>query len=248
MINKGSRQLLILALIIFVSGCSVLSLKAPPISESPQVKTLLSSNSTQLKPDEQGLYPFNHTWNSGYCAVEPQTSIYVTPVDTSRIDPANLSSSNLDREDLSAIASYARERLEGAFAEKKENFRVVEEQPVQGRVVELSVVELTGTAVARNVLGTALGALVPGGSLISIRSSGTIGVEGVVKEAQTGKPLFIFADRERGKTAPFSFNDFRVLSHARAAIDDWSEQIVEACAAAPGTRIPDSSPITLLPL
>lgn len=236
------------AAVLAVSGCSTLSLKAPPIPESPRVRMLLSSSASPLQPDQQGLFPFNHAWHSGYCAEDPETPVYVTPVDISKINPEVLQSSEIDKDELSEIAEYAREKLEGAFSKNREAFRVVEEPPEHGRVVELSVVELSGTDVARNVIGTALGAFIPGGSLIAVRSSGTIGIEGVVKEADTGKPLFVFADRERGKTAPFSFNDFTKLSHARAAIDDWSKQIVAACAAEEGKRIPDSSPITFLPL
>lgn len=240
-------KILAAALITFLlSGCA--SLKAPPIPESPQVKLILSSSSAALKVDEKGLYPFNHAWSAGFCAVEPETSVFITPVDTSRVDPAALKQSHLNSDDLFKLAEYARSKLEKAFSKRQQNFRVVTERPAHGRVVELSVVELTGTEVVRNVLGTVAGALVPGGSLFAARSSGTIGVEGVVREADTGKPLFVFSDRERGKTAPFSFNDFRQLSHARAAIDDWSEQLVASCSAAPGSRIADSSPVTLIPL
>jgi hypothetical protein len=231
-----------------LSGCAGI-LKAPPISESPQVEKLVASNGGALKPDEKGLYPFNHAWKSDdNCAPDAETSIYVDPVDTSRIDPSALHYSRVSEKDVSKLAEYARKRIQHAFAERKDEFRVVEQPPAAGRVIELSLVEISGTDVVRNVLGTALSAFVPGGGLIAVHSSGTIGVEGVVKEASSGKPLFVFADRERGKTAPFSLNDFTTLSHAREAIDNWSEQIVESCAAAPGTRVEESSPVTLLPL
>lgn len=241
------KRLLPLLLILALSGCAGLSLKASPLPESEEGKVLRAA-SAELRPDDEGLFPFNHTYHSDYCAKEAATQVYIAPVDTSRVDLETVRESFLDADDVVELAAYARERLEDAFAERSGRFQVVSEPPARGRIIELAVVELSGTEVVRNVLGTALGAFVPGGGLIAIRSSGTIGIEGVVREAQTGKPLFVFADRERGKTAPFSFNDFRVLSHARAAIDDWSEQIVESCAATPGTRIADSSPITLLPL
>ncbi|MCO6432327.1 MAG: DUF3313 family protein [Deltaproteobacteria bacterium] len=248
MFVKSLNRLILLASIALLSACGALSLKAAPIPESPQVKTLLRTSGSQLQRDNNGLYPFNHAWRAGYCAEKQEVPVYVTPVDTSRIDQAALSHSRLDQKDLSEIANYAHERLKRAFSETRGRFQLVDKPPSHGRVVEVSVVELTGTEVARNVVGTALGAFIPGGGLVAVRSSGTIGIEGVVKEAHSGRPIVVFADRERGRTAPFSFNDFRVLSHARAAIDDWSEQIVKVCAAEPGAKVPDRLPVTLLPI
>lgn len=245
---KHTFTTILIAFALILTGCGGLSFRAEPVPESMSMRMLVSSTSTSLQPDHKGLYPFHHAWNSGYCAAEPNLSVYIPPVDISRIDPMTLRSSNLDDEDLAKLAEYTRTKVARAFSERKETFRVVEIPPVEGRVVELSLVELTGTAVFRNVLGTALGAVVPGAGLISMRSSGTIGIEGVVREARTKEPVFVFADRERGKVAPFSFNDFGILSHARVAIDDWSKQIVASCAATPGTRVPDSAVLTLVPL
>lgn len=247
MYTLSSKLVPLFLITALLSGCSGL-LRASPIQESPQLEHLVSAGEG-LKADEEKFYPFNHAWRSSEeCAPQAETSVYVHAVDTSRIDSASLRKSRLSPKQISKLAEYARKTIARAFEEKKSAFHVVDAPPAHGRVVELSLVEVTGTDVARNVLGTALGVIVPGGGLISVRSSGTIAVEGAVKEAKTGKPLFVFADRQRGRIAPFSFNDFTELSHARRAIDDWSEEIVESCAASPGTRVDGSSAITLLPL
>ncbi len=167
MVGNSIKQIFSLILTLVLSGCAVLSLKAPPTPESQQVKALVSSSGAELKPDDKGLYPFNHTWSAGYCAPEPATSVFINPVDISRVRSETRSNSHISSEDLSALADYARRRLEGAFSEQRGNFRVVDEPPAHGRVVELSVVELSGTEVFRNVLGTALGAIVPGGGLLA---------------------------------------------------------------------------------
>lgn len=131
---------------------------------------------------------------------------------------------------------------------QRRSFQLVEDNSAATSTLELAIVEVRPTDVARNVMGVALGAIVPGGGLVSARSSGSIAIEGIVRENQSHVPLLIFADRERGRTAPFSFNDFTLYSHARAAIDDWAEQIAEVLTAPSGTRIADSSAVTLLPL
>ena len=152
----------------------------------------------------------------------------------------------MSSEDAQALAAYLKAQVEDEL--RAQSFAVLADRAQAQRVIELALVQVSSTDVVRNVLGTALGAVMPGGGLIAIRSSGSTAIEGVVRDGATSEPLFIFADRERGKTSPFSFNDFTRYSHARAAMDDWAEQIVKACELPVGAPLSDSSAITLLPL
>ncbi len=132
-------------------------------------------------------------------------------------------SPDLRRADAESLALYLRARIEREL--RKNSFRVVSEKPMFGRDIELAIAQVSSTDVIRNVLGAALGTFVPGGGIIAISTSCRTASEGVVRDASTEKPLFVFADRERRRISPFRSNDFTRYSHARAAIGDWAEQI-----------------------
>lgn len=171
--------------------------------------------------------------------------MFVAPVDTTRLFTSS-DRGNIEPRDAERLAEYFRNLLRADL--RRHSFDVVDERPLNGRIIELALVEVSSTDVARNVLGTALSAVIPGGGLISAGSSGSTAIEGVVRDAGSGKPLLIFADRERGKIAPFSFNDFTQFSHARDAMGDWAEEIAKVCERPFGSRVRESLRLTLLPL
>lgn len=236
--------------LLIVNACSAINagLKAGPIANTRFADGALAEAGTDAAAAREREYPFHRVWRVDSEVLQPDRgeAVYVAPVDASILLSSSEKRGSVRAEDVEELAKYLRARVENEL--RRQSFRVVPERPALGRVVELALVEVSSTDVARNVLGTALSAVVPGGGIVSVRSSGSTAIEGVVRDASTGKPLFIFADRERGKTAPFSFNDFTHYSHARDAMDDWAEQIVKACELPAGKSLADSSAITLLPL
>ena len=248
--GRQETRLLILLLTFLVTGCSTINstLKAPPIPETEFVQNIVSTSAGELAPDTTGIFPFHHAWDAGRCYTGDRLPVFIDIVDVSHIANISANPSRVSKQDLEEIADYARRAFEKSFSKKGPGLALVDGPPPTGRVIQIAIVELTKTDVARNVIGTALSALVPGGGIFALQSSGTIAIEGIVRDAASGKPLFVFADRERGKTAPFSFRDFALFSHARSAIDDWANQLAQVCTVPRGTHVADSSALTLSPL
>ena len=237
-----------LSLVLLMTSCSALNreLKASPIENSAFAARALSEAGAAATPSST--YPFHRVWRNDeeISEVMHADAVYVAPVDTTALFDRERNPEPIGREDAERLASYLRRHVEDELREH--SFRVVSERPQIGRVIELALVEVSSTDIVRNVLGTAVGAFIPGGGLIAAGSSGSTAIEGVVRDSASDRPLFVFADRERGKIAPFSFNDFTRYSHARDAMNDWSKQIVKACSLPRGAQLAGSSRFTLLPL
>jgi len=247
--NTIDRLILVAGISIALSACSVL--KAGPAPDSG----FLGASGELAVADER--LPFHRVWRSEETGAELESAhtIYIAPVSLSHLvekdsSKINLTSSTTDvTEDAVKIAEYVqtvfREELEKGTGRQIE---VVDRPNPDALVLELALTELTPTDVARNVVGAALGAFVPGGGVVSLGSQGTIAIEGWLISGATGKVIFVFADRESGKLAPVSLNDFSLYSHARDAIDDWAEQWSQIIETGGRERVRDSSPITLLPI
>lgn len=247
---RSAISIFFLLLALPILGCSSIGerLKASPIENSPFARRALAAGADRVVAAPENLYPFHRVWRSNLdTRNNAEPIVYVAPVDVSQIVIAKRGRGALvSPSDISALAGSLRAEMEQASRDR--SFRVVQEPPIAGRLIELALVELSPTDVPRNVIGTAFGAIFPGAGLIAAKSSASIAIEGAVRDATSGEMLLVFADRERGKTAPFSLNDFTLYSHARAAIDDWADQLAEACTTPEGTVIADSSAVTLLPL
>ena len=78
-------------------------------------------------------------------------------------------------------------------------------------------------------------------------SRGVIATEVEFKDAQTGKTIFMFADREKGRPWLVNVKNFQKLGHAKAHIRTWAKQTVAVINRAPLQRILDPLPIDLKP-
>ncbi len=245
-------------MILAACTLSLLTACAPALSRlkaAPAPQTAFLNVSVNARFEEDlSKYPFHRVWFANQSnQVYDGKRIYVAPVDTSHVrydvdwHLGRTAGRIASEQALASIAEYTRETFQTRFAE--ENYEVTtDEQRADSLILELALVELGPTDVFRNVVGTAAGAFIPGGGLISAKSNGSIAIEGALRDGKSGEVLFMFTDRERGKMAPFNFNDYTRFSHARAIVEEWAEQLVELCDKGPNGVVPDSLPITLLPL
>lgn len=243
---------IIIVIALANTACSSMGvLKAGPAPDSG----FLGESAAFTSQDEN--FPFHRT----YFPEETKESlskiqkIYVAKVDVSHVKNHSLYFSTEEaaqtaiEEDTKEIGKYTQETFSNELRKNvSDRFIITDEAVNDGYVLELALVEITPTDVTRNVMGTALGTFVPGGGIIAYDSTGTVAIEGRLREVKSGKTVFAFADREAGKLAVFSLKDFSLYSHAREAIQDWAEQITQAFGSSGRTLVADSSPITLSPI
>jgi hypothetical protein len=146
-----------------------------------------------------------------------------------------------------ALAEDAAEALAPGKVKRK-TFMVVEERPQDGFLVDLALVEIVPTNPGIQALATIGGFFVPGGGAIRLLGTGSIAIEGVVKDGASGEVLFEFKDREADKTTLFSVKDYQQYAHARQTIEEWSMQFAEVATTTSEHMVDDALLVSVNPL
>ena len=94
-------------------------------------------------------------------------------------------------------------------------------------ILELALVELVPTKAFIHAVANFIGFLIPGAQTIGLTGSGSVAIEGRIRDADTGKVIFKFADRQQDKTSIVSIKDITWHGHAEEIIDDWAREFVE---------------------
>jgi hypothetical protein len=260
-----NSQLIIsaLAVVVLCNGCSLF--KARPADDSgflpyPEL----------LKPNPERA-PFNAVYVPDPKRLEElrmrYRSISILPINTlpaeNRIKaqqlPSRVEESRIA--DLRELSAYFHTRLENAFSEYDgdglsaegvpiivRKFTVVEEPTDETLVFELAITEISPNLPEVSAVATVAGFFVPGTGLIRLFGSGSVAIEGILRDGRTGDLLAEFRDREADKSAPISVRDYQMYAHIRRTFDDWADQLAELTGTMPSHQVKDSLPFTLNPL
>jgi hypothetical protein len=76
---------------------------------------------------------------------------------------------------------------------------------------------------------------------------GNIAIEGKVRDSQSGKLFFQFADNESDKLTFLCLRDFKPYGHSAHAMHQWAEQFELMTRTAVGQTIKDTHFFTLMP-
>ena len=246
--RRGGALTMLQCLLLLNTGCSAVTqpLKAGPGPLSPFVEA------HRELPVEDSSSPFHRVWwrTGSIRSSGKLPKVVIMPVELKYLRSSAwwYSSDESARlalqDDAKKLGEYMRKQF--ALHLLKQGVEVTGDRSEPGaRVLHLAIVELHPTDIYRKAAATAASFVVPGGSVLGLGSGGSLAIEGKLLDNSSGEPLFIFADRERAKIAPFSFNDFTYFSHARDIIDDWAEQFADTCTKPKGTAVKDSLPFTL---
>ncbi len=151
-------------------------------------------------------------------------------------------------DEIREMGRYMKDRFEMAMREYPGTpFQVVDTPGQQTLIVELALTEVSPTLTPLNIAGTVSGFLVPGSGVVRLLGSGSVSMEGIVRDGATNEILVEFKDREGDKNSAFSVKDFQQYAHVRASIDEWSQQFAELSATPADHQVKDSLPFTLRP-
>ena len=155
------------------------------------------------------------------------------------------------------LAEFAEAQFINTFTnDKKQRFEVVESPGPNTLSCEVAITEFAPTKPLVNTAATAAGlagsamkeiTMNAGGTVAKSTSRGVIAVEVQFKDTQTGKTVFMFADRERGRPSLVNIKDFQKLGHAKAHIKTWAKQTLAVIHKKPLQRILDPLPVDLKP-
>lgn len=235
------------ALLLCLSGCLF---KADPIPATP---FLAGPEKLELHRER---FPFHEVWISPEYVKERNRfdSIVVPPVHleflltTGDWEHIKVLSDEQIREEAQELGDYLHESFREAFLSAENNrIALVEEPGFNTLLLEIAIVELIPTDVARSAAGDVVGFLVPGGGLVAAGAGGSIAVEAKLRDARTGKLLGKFKDHEQAKIRPIDLEGLTPYGFAEEAIDEWAYQTMLLFNTPPTQQIEDSSAVSLSP-
>ena len=237
--------ILVLLQLIF-SGCSSVNniIKAEP---APSAGFLPAP---ELLSEMRQRYPFHGAWmNMNVEDFHAYDSIYIAPMDTSHLaendwwDEANLTFSSLD-EDAAIFAKESEATFRESFVEGMK--LSVANTPGSGTVVlELSIVELKPAKVWLSTVGLVAVAIplsvgIPVGAAAALGQNGTVAIEGILRDGETGEIILMFSDREASKIRILDFKTLTWYGHAHEIMEDWAHQLMELLTTPHDHVVPDS--------
>jgi hypothetical protein len=249
--------------LVVCGGCSLL--KASPAKDSGFLPY-----PDLLKPMPERA-PFNAVYVPDTQRLEElrmrYRSISIMPINTqpaeSRIRAQSLSARIEESRisDLHELSGYFHSRLKSAFSDYDgdglsaegvpiivRKFTVLDEPTEETLVLEIAITEISPNLPEVSALATVAGFFLPGSGLIRLFGSGSVAIEGIVRDGRTGDMLAEFRDREADKSAPISVRDYQMYAHIRRSFDEWADQLAELAGTTATHRVKDSLPFTLNPL
>jgi hypothetical protein len=236
------------------TGCAMTNkaLKAEPAPNSGFL-----DNAEEMK-ENRSRAPFNRVWADPAYDSSNYGSIVVAPVNTGYVEAQSTwAKMNVRQfhihEDLQEIAAQFHDIVVDKFRESKTNrFAIVEHPRGDTLILELAITQLVPNKAFLGAIGLAAWAAplpvgVPAGMLATFADDGWMAIEGRVRDAQTGKVVGMFADREAAKTRVVDVEAVTWYGHARESMNDWGDQLVMIANTPRDVKVEDSSAFTLLP-
>lgn len=237
--------------IVLLAGCSYLdaSLKASPAKDSGFLEH------PEKMTAQNKRFPFNRIWciNDG-CDWSKYSSIIITTVDTNHVlkmswwDSFNVESKSKLQNDRHEIAIYIQKTFQTNIKNDTNNYHEVVNTPNnRTMILEIALVELVPTKAFMRGAVDILGLIIPGVQVLGLTGSGSVAIEGRIRDASTNEIIFKFADREQDKSAIVSVADLTWHGHAKEIVDDWASEFVELYDTHPLHMVKASSQFTLRP-
>ena len=246
----NTRQIVFILTAALLSGCSTINqqLKAGPAPTSNFLEHRDGLREWHERVPLQLVWMYDR--NDFYRRRDGYTEIYFAPVRTDFVSAPSrtegIIAGGAGMEDIDRMALFIRESFRKTFRnDPRHRFTVVERPGPNTLVYELALTELLPTRVGVNVAGTALGAFLPGGSLIKVVGKGSIAIEAKVRDGGTGELLVEWQDREQDKVTLVSLAEFAPYSFSRQAVREWADQLLLLYHTPQEFQVQDSSVFTL---
>ncbi len=219
----------------------------------PAPKTSFLPNEPKMK-EMPPTFPMRMFWIDENTDFSNYERIIVSPVDSSHTLALRgwssfneVSAFDSYKMDLRYLSGYAQSSFGDAFAKNSSlSWKPGKLPGDKTAVLDLAIVQLVPTKSALNAIETVAGFFIPGVGLLAIFNSGEIAIEGKLKDAETGKVLCVFADREKDRAAVINIAGLQHYRHSENAIDEWSRKLPEIIASKNRDEIWTRSPITLV--
>lgn len=244
------RALCSLALVLSLASCASARrfIKARPVAPSGFLE-----QSADLKSDAPETGAFHLVRRTMSPAIIKSAlrkpTITVLPVDLRWLKPVRRTMAKVEQDNFGKAwpVQQVAAMLQTKFQQSVNRFG----QPRKGKrlVLHLALTEFTPTSPSGNVMKTAAGFVVgPLSALAGPAVNGTIAIEGQLRDPETGRIVFQFADRESDPLTIISVRSFQSAAWAEIIIGQWAEQFAIAVRSPAGVKLKDASIFRLNPL
>lgn len=212
------------------SGCQTAHKATKP---APAQVTAFLPEPQKLK-EQKPTFPFNKLWFDDGFDWRKYNKIVVAPVDTEHLlkqdwwKKLNEQKAVSDpKKDCITIGNYMRKAFQTAVREDpQKRFAVVDAPEPGALILELALVDLVPTKAFLNAVETVVGFVIFPVAFLTTLNSGSVAMEGRIKDVQTGKIVCMFTDRENGSFAIIDAAGLTWYRHAENIIQEWSRNFV----------------------
>jgi len=150
------------------------------------------------------------------------------------------------QEERHIIAKYLREKTISEIKnDPDKHHEVVDVARNDSMIIEFALVELVPTKVFMRAVADFAGYIIPGAQVLGLTGSGSVAIEGRIRDAETGEVIFKFADREQDQTSIANIKDLTWHGHANVVVDVWVREFVELYDTPPTHLVEASDHFTL---
>ncbi len=254
--EEALRSIIVTLVLVGCVGCSSTN---TTLKASPAKPTAFLEHADEMK-EVRGRAPFNRVWRNPEVPSltvmrERYDSILIRPVTLAYLgqgekeDIRDAVRRGTTKESAEDIAAFMQEEFIRAAKERKAlGLRVVNTPSPNTIIIELALTEIKPTQIAENVVGTVGGAFVPGaGTAMKVVSKGSVAFEAKLRSGDNQLLLGEAADRESDPMTIISMRDYERYGHAKSAISDWANQLIELMSTPPSHTVADSSTLDWRP-
>lgn len=188
----------------------------------------------------------------GKAVSELFTQVYFTPVATGRLKNQGwwAAQSPIKQQQLEVearkLASHMNQALATAARNDPARRLTVVGQPGPGTlIVDMAIIELVPAKAYWNAAATTAGFIVPGAGLLGAAGSGSIGIEGRLRDGNTGKVIASFRDHMKDKMAVVNLDSYTWYAGSEANLNEIAVKTARVLNSDKGTVVTQSSPIKL---
>lgn len=189
----------------------------------------------------------------GKSASQEFSKVYFAPVTTGNLSrqgwwetQSAVTQRQLEADARKLAAHFRRSLASAGQSQAGRRLTVVKQPGPDTMVIETSITELIPAKTYWNAAATAAGFVVPGAGLLSAAGSGSITVEGRVRDGGDGKLVANFRDTMKDKMALVNIDSYTWYGGSEANLEEMAANIARVINAKPGTIVSQPSPVTLI--
>jgi hypothetical protein len=189
----------------------------------------------------------------GKTASQEFSKVYFAPVAIGNLSrqgwwtsQSSVTQRQLESDARKLAAHFRRSLANSAYYAPGRRLTVVNQPGPDTMIIETAITELIPAKAYWNAAATAAGFVIPGAGLLSAAGSGTITIEGRVRDGDNGNLVASFRDTMKDKMAFVNIDSYSWYGGSQANLEETAANIARVINAKPGTMVSQPSQIKLI--